>query len=167
MIAFKGTDNFKCINKTYEIGETYDLNDKLIMCRKGFHFCQKLENVHGHYHLFHPKTVVLKIEVLGEVISESNKSVTNKFKVLEIIPKNQYYRHSKSLTKNSIKLIHKDFWIKRKYDKNGNLIYLENSNEYWEKRKYDKNNNLIYIDNNGYWEKWEYDKNNNLIYYED
>jgi len=56
----------------------------------------------------------------------------------------------------------------RKYDKNNNEIYFENSDGYWTKRKYDKNNNEIYFeDNSGYWWKSKYDKNNNEIYFED
>ena len=53
-------------------------------------------------------------------------------------------------------------------DKNGNLIYWENSNGYWHKIKYDSNGNVIYWENsNGYWYKKEFDSNGNEIYYED
>jgi len=168
MIAFKGTDNFQCINKTYEVGKTYYYNKELIICKQGLHFCQKLENVHWHYHLFNPQTVVLKIEVLGKIINNGDKSVTNKFKVLEIIPNNQYHRYSNNVTKNSIKIILKNSWKKYKFDKNNNEIYFENSDGYWEKRKYDKNNNVIYYENSyGYCSKRKYDKDRNEIYYED
>ena len=54
------------------------------------------------------------------------------------------------------------------YDKNGRVIYFEDSNGYLAKREYDTNNNEIYFEkNNGYWEKYEYNSNNNEIYYED
>ena len=53
-------------------------------------------------------------------------------------------------------------------DKNGNLIYWENSNEDWWKREYDSNGNEIYWENsNRYWWKKEYDSNGNEIYYKD
>ena len=53
-------------------------------------------------------------------------------------------------------------------DKNGNLIYYEDSNGYWWKMEYDSNGNEIYFENSyGYWWKREYDSNGNEIYYED
>ena len=52
-------------------------------------------------------------------------------------------------------------------DKNGNLIYYEDSGRFWVKCKYDSNGNQIYYENsNGYWVKWEFDSNGNEIYYE-
>jgi len=167
MIAFKGTNNFQCLRKKYEVGETYSYNRKLIMCKQGFHFCQKLEDVHKFYNLFNKDTIVLKIEVFGDIITNGDKSVTNKFKVLETIPKNKYHSYSENIKKNSVKIINNDFWIEYKYNKNNNEIYMKNSNGYWEKRKYDKNNNVIYTEySNGFWEKTKYDKSNNLIYTE-
>jgi len=157
MIGYKGTKNFQCLKKEYEVGNIYILKKELIICEQGFHFCQKLEDVHKYYPLFNQETVILKIEVLGKVITRRDKSVTNKFKVLEIIPKNKYYLYSDNLTKNSIKIINNDnSWEKTKYDKNGNIIYSKDSAGYWSKTKYDKNNNLIYNEiyiesSNGYY----------------
>ena len=55
----------------------------------------------------------------------------------------------------------------KKYDKNNNEIYYEDSGGFWRKRKYDENNNKIYWEtSNGYWEKSKYDENSNEIYYE-
>ena len=53
-------------------------------------------------------------------------------------------------------------------DKNGNEIYLEDSNESWGKWEYDFGGNLTYYENShGYWEKQEYDSQGNEVYYED
>ena len=53
-------------------------------------------------------------------------------------------------------------------NKNGNIIYYENSNGYWRKREFNTNGNRIYFENSrGYWIKREYDTNGNQIYYED
>ena len=53
-------------------------------------------------------------------------------------------------------------------DKNGNVIYYENSNGRWTKSEYDSKDNCIYFENsNGYWVKREYDSQGNRIYYED
>jgi len=54
------------------------------------------------------------------------------------------------------------------YNKNGNIIYYEDSDGDWEKREYDQYGNKIYYENSdGYWHKKEYDTNGKLIYYED
>ena len=53
-------------------------------------------------------------------------------------------------------------------DKNGRVIYWEESAGYWAKREYDSECNEIYCEtSNGYWAKREYDSNGNLIYCED
>ena len=52
-------------------------------------------------------------------------------------------------------------------DKNGKVIYYEDSYGYWCKNEYDSNGNLTYVENsNGFWRKKEYDSNGNEIYYE-
>lgn len=52
-------------------------------------------------------------------------------------------------------------------NKNGNIIYWEDSNGDWGKREWDSQGNLIYIKNSdGSWAKWEYDSKGNKIYYE-
>jgi len=52
-------------------------------------------------------------------------------------------------------------------DKNGNLIYYEDSTGFWTKREYDSQSNQIYYENSkGYWTKQEYDSQGNKIYYE-
>ena len=64
------------------------------------------------------------------------------------------------------KLNVKEFPFKIK-DKNGNVIYWENSNGNWYKNEYDSNGNQIYTENStGGWCKREYDSNGNKIYYE-
>jgi hypothetical protein len=61
----------------------------------------------------------------------------------------------------------KDFPFEIK-DKNGNLIYWENSYGYWYKREFDSDGNKIYYENSdGVWVKWEYDSDGTQIYYED
>ncbi len=52
-------------------------------------------------------------------------------------------------------------------DKNGNVIYHEDSSGDWAKREYDSNGNIIYHENSsGDWYKREYDSKGNQIYYE-
>lgn len=52
-------------------------------------------------------------------------------------------------------------------DKNGNLIYFEDSTGFWMKRQYNQNSKEIYSeDSTGFWIKREYDQNGNQIYSE-
>jgi hypothetical protein len=61
----------------------------------------------------------------------------------------------------------KGFWAKCEYDSNGNTIYFENSDGFWAKCEYDSNGNTIYFERSDeYWAKWEYDSQGNQIYYE-
>ena len=52
-------------------------------------------------------------------------------------------------------------------NKNGKLIYFEDSNGQWAKLEYDSRGYTIYFENShGFWEKTEYDSEGCLIYIE-
>ena len=75
-----------CMGFQYEIGKEYSLMDELEICENGFHFCENpfdclkyYDNIKGDKRLF-------LVEALGEVITEGDKSVTNKIKIIEEIP---------------------------------------------------------------------------------
>ncbi len=58
-------------------------------------------------------------------------------------------------------------WTKWEYDSKGNQIYYETSDGDWEKHEYNSKGNQIYYENSdGFWRKREYDSNGNEIYYE-
>ena len=53
-------------------------------------------------------------------------------------------------------------------DKNGKIIYFEDSDGFWAKWERDSKGKEIYCENSmGYWRKREYDSQGNEIYYED
>ena len=53
-------------------------------------------------------------------------------------------------------------------DKNGRILYREDSKGFWAKWEFDSQGNEIYAENSkGYWAKYEYDSNGNRIYFED
>ena len=139
MKAYKATYNFKCLNLTFEIGKTYTHEGDLIPCEQGLHFCKNPDNLFIFYS-YKKELKILEIEVLGDVIDEGNKSVTNKLKVIREIPfvewnniftKYEFIKHDKGL-----EIIHNlsdNVWYKYSYDDNGNMIYYEDSYGYWEK----------------------------------
>ena len=74
-----------CKGFQYEIGEEYIIEGELEICKNGFHFCKNpfdclkyYDNIKGDKRLF-------LVKALGEVITEDDKSVTNKIKILEEI----------------------------------------------------------------------------------
>jgi len=71
------------------------------MCENGIHFCWKINNVHKFYNLL--EGVICKIEILGDVVNDSNgkKSCTNKIKILEIFTKEEILKISNTGNNNS------------------------------------------------------------------
>ncbi len=61
----------------------------------------------------------------------------------------------------------KEFPFKIK-DKNGYILYDEDSDGNWYRYEWDENGNELYSENsNGFWYRYEYDKNGNILYQED
>ena len=53
-------------------------------------------------------------------------------------------------------------------DKNGNILYDEDSDGNWERYERDKNGNILYSkDSDGDWYRYERDKNGNILYSKD
>jgi len=193
MIGYKATYNGKCLNQLYEVGKTYTLDGELFICIRGFHFCKDLYNVFEYYPP-NKNLKVFKVEALGSIETEYDKSVTDKIKILEEIDlsnmvvekynKKKHFDGKGNLIKyedsdgsweryeydlNGNRTKREDSygrWVRCEYDSNNNLTKHETDNG-WEKNEYDENNNLTKHENsNGYWYKNEYDLNNNLIKYE-
>lgn len=72
-----------CRDFQYEIGKTYEMEDKPIICKKGFHFCKTI----GDTYKFYPmdgNTRICEIEALGDISTENNiKFCTNKIKIVK------------------------------------------------------------------------------------
>lgn len=78
--AFK--KNLTCRGFQYEIGETYEMNEDIKVCERGFHFCKDLANCYKFY-LESKDTRICEIEALGEIKTDDNiKYCTNKIKIL-------------------------------------------------------------------------------------
>ena len=167
MIAYKATRNMKCINFTYEVGKTYTFNGELVMCSRGFHFCENPRDITLWYP-YDKDFILMEIEVLGEVIKDQSKSVTDKFKVLRIIPKEEYPELigiTLDSNGNKIKQIHPDgktyLW---EYDSNGNMIKQVNPSGSTYLYEYDSNGNKIKgVNSDGKTYLYEYDSNGNMI----
>ena len=150
MIAYKATNNFKCRNQEYKVGKTYT-SDRMEICKHGFHFCQKMEDVLNYYNSS-LDFILLEVEILGKVVTGGDKSVTDKLKVLRVIPFEEYTDTMKSR------------FLTYEYDERNNKIsetYPSGAKTTYE---YDERNNLISMTcTNGNKYTYEYDERNNKI----
>ena len=163
--GFKATYDFICRDHKFEIGKTYELPGIPIPCKYGFHYCQDPINVLEYYSIQY-NFRLLEIEDLGESITQEDKTVTNKIRIIREIPKEEYYPLF-GIVNNELKITTEDYWYKRKYDERNNLISTSDSYGNWENQKFDERNNLIYYQNsNRTWQKYEYDERNNCTYSE-
>ena len=74
-----------CKGFQYEVGEEYFLENKLQICENGFHFCENPFNCLEYYSNIKGDKRLFLVEATGKVITEGNKSVTNKIKIIEEI----------------------------------------------------------------------------------
>ena len=83
--------DWSCRHFQYKVGKSYEMDVEPIICDRGFHFCQKLENCFEYY-IFDPKSKVAEVEAYGDVISKDGKSCTNKIKIVREIPWDEVLR---------------------------------------------------------------------------
>ena len=144
MKAYKASYNGVCRDFKYEVGQTYEMED-ISICHHGFHACLKMIDTLFYYD-YKKEFVLFEVELLGEIIEEDNKLVTNKIKIVRVVSPEEYV----------------DF----KVDDRGNLIYHKSSDGYEWWREFDERNNEIYSKYSSGYEWWrEYDLNDNCIHY--
>ena len=88
----------------YEIKKTYTLDEskmQLELCSHGFHYCEKLKDVFDYY--CNDNDRFCKVEIIGKAISDGNKSITNKIKIIEEIKFNDLSEEEK------IKIVKADY----------------------------------------------------------
>ena len=75
-----------CLNKKYTLGEIAEQTGKLEICNNGLHFCWNLANVMDFYNFANSDVVIGKVEILGDVVDndDKTKSCTNKLKVVRL-----------------------------------------------------------------------------------
>lgn len=82
IIGYKATDtNLRCKDHHFMVGREEWYDGELELCRSGFHFCRNVGDLKKYY----PNGRYFKCEVLGDVIDSSDKSVTNRIRLVEEI----------------------------------------------------------------------------------
>ena len=66
----------------YEVGKCYEIDERPVVCERGFHFCEELKDCYEYYR-FNSDNKVAEITAYGEidVDEEERKSCTNKIKI--------------------------------------------------------------------------------------
>jgi len=75
------TPNWTCKGFKYEIGQTYEMDEKPIICKKGFHACYDLIDCLKYYDL-NKENHFVEVELLGEIDIIIDKVCTNKIKII-------------------------------------------------------------------------------------
>ena len=73
IITYKGFDkDFKCRGFQYEVGKTYEMDDNIECCRRGFHACESPMEVFDHYGMLSSRFA--EVEQSGKIDKESNST---------------------------------------------------------------------------------------------
>ena len=77
--------DWTCRGFKYEVGKTYEMENKPILCRQGFHYCVKLIDCFNYYR-FDNNNKVAKIIAHGTIDgTKEDKHCTNKIEIVEEI----------------------------------------------------------------------------------
>ncbi len=76
--------DWACRGFQYAVGQTYEMDGEISCCNRGFHFCTDLKDCFNYYK-FDPNNKVAVIKASGLIITNGNKSCTNKITIVEEI----------------------------------------------------------------------------------
>jgi len=83
MKAYKVFNNdWACRGFQYEVGETYEMKEKPVLCEVGFHACKKAVDCFNYYS-FDTDNKVAEVELIGDIVgTDKDKQATNKIKIV-------------------------------------------------------------------------------------
>ena len=90
MLMMKGYKVFNpdwtCRGFQYNVGQVYEMDEKPICCKRGFHFCKKISDCFNYYP-FNPDNKVAEVEALGDIDTndDDSKCSTNKIHIIREI----------------------------------------------------------------------------------
>lgn len=143
MIGYKAAYDYKCLNQSYMVGQEYKIDEKPILCHRGFHYCRGMRGIFSYYSMGY-RTNVFEIHDLNykEVATDYHqyaawpKYATNHIRIvrelsdLEIINElGLYYFTWEDADKNKI-LTYKTingFWITKVFDEANSCQYYADS----------------------------------------
>ena len=75
--------DWTCRDMQFEVGKSYEMEEEPVVCKRGFHFCEKAADCFQYYK-FDSDNKVAEIEAFGELDFEEDKKkhCTNKIKII-------------------------------------------------------------------------------------
>ena len=79
----------------YEMGKSYAIEEKVVPCYKGFHFCKSIEELNGYYSIKNSR--IFEIEAAGEIIERNDTYAAEKIMLVRELTKeevNDYFKQN-------------------------------------------------------------------------
>lgn len=184
--GYKATYNYRCKNQVYEVGQEYKLNEKPIMCVRGFHYCKNAKDTLNYYAYTHAFKL-LEIEDLSCSVfhkiclsifffwrkKKNDKSCSNHIRIVrEITNPNELFqllgciRSFNEFGQELRRINSNGEWSESTYNEFGQELTLKSSSGFWRKRTYNSNGReLTCEDSDGFWHERTYNENNELLMY--
>lgn len=87
--AYKAfNQDLTCREFQYEIGKSYKMKGKPVLCERGFHACLELHDVLRYYPVEN-KPRICEVEILGDISKDDYKVATNKIKIVRELTKKE------------------------------------------------------------------------------
>ena len=89
--GYKGfNEDMTCRGFQYEVGQTYEHDRDIGLCKSGFHFCRNMADVLNYYRRNDCRYAV--VEALGKVIDGEHKSVTDKLHIVRELTREEVFK---------------------------------------------------------------------------
>lgn len=111
MKGYKAVDqNMRAIrgnNMQFELGKTYSVSGEVVLCKNGFHFCEKIEYISGFYDFENSR--IFEVEASGVIKSGSQKYAAERIEIVRELTKeeiSEYFKqNAQALAYNNEKCI--------------------------------------------------------------
>lgn len=91
----------------YEMGRLYSIEGEVVPCKKGFHYCDSIEELNRYYNIVASR--IFEIEAYGEILECENKYAAKKIQLVRELTKqeiNDYFKQNqKELMKSKYRHI--------------------------------------------------------------
>lgn len=79
----KSNQGLKCRDYIYTPGKLHEIDGLPVLCSRGFHFCENLEDIGSFYDLSSDNVIVYPVAAVGDVTGGRDKKATNKIIVFD------------------------------------------------------------------------------------
>lgn len=174
--GYKATYNYKCRDQIYEIGKEYKINEKPVLCKKGFHYCLNPKHTLNYYKIGKDFKLLQILDLNpDETEKEENISCSNHIEIIrEIVNKEeqllligQSWNYDQETRVLRIENINTD-WFEYIFNEQDNITEYKESGGYWHKYTFNEQGSVLtYKDQAGFWYEYTYNKDGKVLKYED